>query len=104
MAAIRVDPDWVGGYAEKVAKGADDLAKGAETLRTAPLTSEAFGSLGRTVRVADAYGKASESLRAQLVRGVEALEAASASLLVVAEKYRTSDGDGAQTINRSGKD
>ncbi len=103
MAAIRVDPVWVSGYAEKVAEAADELSKGDDLMRTAPLGTEAFGSLGKSVRIADSYGRAAEVLRGQLTRGVEALEAAAASLGQVADKYQGSDDDGAQSIKRSGQ-
>ncbi|SDD47644.1 type VII secretion target [Actinokineospora iranica] len=103
MVAIRVDPAWVSGYAKKVAEAADELAKGAEVLNTAPLSTEAFGALGRTVRTAESYGRAAEVLRAQLTRGVEALESAAVALGQVAEKYRGSDEEGASTIKRSGR-
>lgn len=104
MTVISVDPDWVSGYAKKVSTAAGELAKGADLLRAAPLGPEAFGSLGRANRVTDAYTRAAEMLRSQLARGVEALEAAAESLEQVAEKYQTSDGDGAQTIKRSGRE
>ncbi|GGS23341.1 MULTISPECIES: hypothetical protein [Actinokineospora] len=102
MAVIKVDPDWVGGYAKKVASAAAELSDGAAVLDTAPLGPEAFGSLGRTVRIADAYQRASSALRAQLDRGAESLAAAAESLTEVAGKYRTSDDDGAVALRRSG--
>ncbi|MGQ0839131.1 type VII secretion target [Actinokineospora sp.] len=104
MAAIRVDPEWVSGYAKKVAESADELSTSADVLGSGSLSSDAFGALGRTVRIADAYGRAAEVLRDQLTRGVEALESAAGSLTQVAEKYRVSDGDGAQAIKRSGQE
>lgn len=102
MAVIKVDPDWVGDYAKKVADAATELSEGATVLNTAPLGPEAFGSLGRTVRTADAYLRAAEALRGQLTRGVDALTTASENLAEVAEKYRASDDDGAVTLRRSG--
>ncbi|WP_051386042.1 hypothetical protein [Actinokineospora inagensis] len=103
MAAIEVDPAWIGGYATTVATAAEELGNGADVLRTAPLTPEAFGSLGRTTRVTESYTRASELLRGQLARGVEALHAASAALTQIADKHRVSDDDGAQSITRSGQ-
>ncbi|GLZ39927.1 type VII secretion target [Actinokineospora sp. NBRC 105648] len=103
MAAIEVDPAWVSAYAQKVSAAADELSKGAEILRTAPLTPEAFGSLGRTARVSDSYTRAADALRTQLTRGVEALESAATALGQVADKYQGSDDDGAQSIKRSGQ-
>ncbi|MGW5053256.1 hypothetical protein [Actinokineospora sp. NPDC004072] len=102
MAVIKVDPDWVGGYAKKVAAAAAELSEGAAVLSTAPLGPEAFGELGRTVRIADAYQRASAALRGQLDRGVESLSAAAESLGKVAEQYQTSDDDGAVSLRRSG--
>lgn len=104
MAAIEVDPDWVAGYAKVVARAADQLSASSELLATAPLTTETFGSLGRTVRTAEAYGRASQALRWQLARGVEALAAASDGLTQVADQYKVSDDDGAHSIRRSGRD
>jgi hypothetical protein len=102
MAAIKVDPDWVIDYAKKVSSAAGRLADGAAVLDTAPLGPDAFGELGRTVRVADAYQRASSALRAQLARGVEALTSAGESLEDVVGRYRTSDDDGVATLRRSG--
>lgn len=102
MAGIKVDPDWVSGYGGTVSAAADRLADGAGVLDTAPLGPEAFGELGRTVRTAEAYQRASTALREQLARGVEALNAAAESLNEVAEQYRTSDDDGVVTLRRSG--
>ncbi|MBC6446330.1 hypothetical protein [Actinokineospora xionganensis] len=103
MTAIKVDPDWVSGYAKKVAENAEALGAGAEVLNTAPLAAEAFGSLGRTVRIAESYGRAAEVLRGQLTRAVEALESAADSLGQVAEHYAVSEGDSVREINRSGQ-
>ncbi|WP_018682801.1 type VII secretion target [Actinokineospora enzanensis] len=101
--AIEVDPRWVSDYAKKVASAADELGKGVDILRTAPLTPEAFGSLGRTAKVTDSYTRAADLLRTQLTRGVAALESAAHALGEVADKYRGSDDDGAHTITRSGQ-
>ncbi|GAA3018956.1 hypothetical protein [Actinokineospora globicatena] len=103
MAAIEVDPAWISGYATTVAAAADELGKGADVLRTAPLTPESFGSLGKSTRVTESYTRASDLLRSQLTRGVEALEAASAALSQIADKHQGSDDDGAQSIKRSGQ-
>ncbi|GAA3002214.1 hypothetical protein [Actinokineospora diospyrosa] len=103
MAAIEVDPAWISGYATTVATAADELGKGADTLRTAPLTPESFGSIGKTTRVTDSYLRAADLLRSQLTRGVEALTAASTALSQIADKHQGSDDDGAQSIKRSGQ-
>ncbi|CRK59987.1 hypothetical protein [Alloactinosynnema sp. L-07] len=103
MAAIKIDPDWVSGYAKKVAVGADTLSSASELLNTAPLTAESFGSLGRTVRIAESYGRAAEVLRGQLTRAVESLASAAGSLGDIADTYRGSDEDSVQTIKRSGQ-
>ncbi len=102
MAGIKVDPDWIVDYAKTVSAAAGRLSDGATVLDTAPLGPEAFGELGRTVRVADAYQRASTALRAQLTRGVEALTSAGESLEDVAGKYRTSDDDGVVALRRTG--
>ncbi|WP_436492363.1 hypothetical protein [Actinokineospora sp. HUAS TT18] len=103
MAAIKIDPDWVSGYAKQVALGAETLSSASGVLNTAPLTAESFGSLGRTVRIAESYGRAAETLRGQLTRAVESLEAAAHSLGEIADNHRVSDEDSVQTINRSGQ-
>lgn len=101
MAGIKINPDWVGGYAKRVARAADELDKGEDLMQTAPLGQESFGELGRTVRSADAYARASEMLRGQLSRAVEALTSASEGLREVAERYRAADDDSAHLIKRS---
>ncbi|HVK23414.1 MAG TPA: hypothetical protein VM677_18825 [Actinokineospora sp.] len=103
MAAIKIDPDWVSGYAKKVAAGADTLSTASTALNTAPLTAESFGSLGRTVRVAESYCRAAEVLRGQLTRAVESLESAAHSLGEISGTYRESDEDSLRTIKRSGE-
>ncbi|WP_156757903.1 hypothetical protein [Actinokineospora pegani] len=103
MATIRVDPAWVGQYASNVHDAAEVLAEGGQVMRTAPLTADSFGSLGKTVRVSESYLRAAEVLRAQLTRGVEALQSAATGLDGVAKQYQSSDDDGVASINRSGQ-
>jgi hypothetical protein len=102
MAGIKVDPDWIVDYAKTAAEAAGRLSDGATVLDTAPLGPEAFGELGRTVRTAEAYQRASTALRAQLDRGVEALTSAGETLRDIADKHRASDDDGVVALRRSG--
>jgi hypothetical protein len=101
MAGIKIDPDWVSGYAKRVARAADELDKGADLMGSAPLRHDSFGDLGRTVRSADAYARAAEMLRGQLSRAVEALTSAADGLRDVADRYRAADDDSAHLIKRS---
>lgn len=104
MTGIKFDAAWVVGYAKLTGKSADALAEGVETMDTAPLDQESFGSLGRSVHTTQAYGRAAQSLRDQLTRAVEALTSASAGLDKVTAKYQDSDEAGVQTIKRGGSD
>lgn len=101
MAGIKINPEGVGDYAKRVAHAADELDRGADLMRTAPLGHESFGELGRAVRSADAYARAAEMLRGQLSRAVEALTSAAEELREVADRYRAADDDSAHLIKRS---
>ncbi|MFC0115022.1 hypothetical protein [Kibdelosporangium aridum] len=100
MAGVKIDPDAVAGYAKTMAAGADRLDSTALTLNGS-LGTEAFGELGRQVRTADAYSRAASTLRDQLARAIETLNAASDTLTHVAERYQSSDKDTVQTMKRA---
>ena len=100
MTGIKFDAAWVGGYAELAANSADALAEGVTTMGTAPLDQESFGELGRTVQTAQAYEKASQVLRDQLARAVEALGSASEGLTEITAAYVDSEEVGVQAIKK----
>jgi hypothetical protein len=101
VTGVKVDPDWLTSYARTAVKGADQLTGAADGLKGDPLGNDAFGELGRQVHTAEAYLRASGTLRDQLTRAIETLHAASDSLNKVAEQYRTSETASAQTIKRA---
>jgi uncharacterized protein YukE len=101
VSGIEVDPERVSAYAKTTEQAATDLSGASETLSGAHLSTEAFGELGRTVRTAEAYSKASSTLLGQLSRAVEALHAASTGLDKVAESHRGADEDAAKNISRA---
>jgi hypothetical protein len=100
VTGIRFDAGWVGGYAELTANSADALAEGVTTMGTAPLDQESFGELGRVTGSAQAYGKASQVLRDQLARSVEALGSASEGLAEITAAYVDSEDQGALAITK----
>jgi uncharacterized protein YukE len=96
--AIRVDPKWIADYAKTAEQAGDDLATALHALRGTPLTSEAFGELGRTVGSASAYNGAAETLQRQVGRAADALHAAAANLRTVATEHSTADESQASAI------
>ncbi|MET0135219.1 MAG: hypothetical protein ABW215_16690 [Kibdelosporangium sp.] len=101
MTGVKINPESVASYAKTVAESADELDPPAKALSGAPLGAEAFGDLGRQVHTAEAYARASATLREQLTRAIETLNSASASLKQVAERYQGSDEDNVQKIKRA---
>jgi hypothetical protein len=101
VSGVKIDPDWVTGYAKTAVKAADQLSGASDGLNGDPLGNEAFGDLGRQVHTAEAYLRASTTLRDQLTRAIETLHAASDSLNEVASRHRTNEQDSAQTIKRA---
>lgn len=101
MAGVKIDPDGVTGYARTLARSGEQLGSAKDSLTADPLGVAAFGELGRQVRTAEAYSRASSTLLDQLTRAVETLHSASDALTKVAEKYTTGEQDTAQQIKRS---
>jgi hypothetical protein len=101
VSGVKIDPGLVTGYAKTVVKAADQLDGSSTALNGDPLGNDAFGDLGRQVHTAEAYSRASATLRDQLTRAVETLHAASDSLNQVAARYQASEQDTAQTIKRA---
>ena len=101
MAGLKIDPDGVSSYAGTLARSADQLDGAKDALVAVPLGAEAFGELGRQVRITEAYSRASSTLLDQLTRAVDTLNSASDALAGVAEKYTTSEQETAQQIKRA---
>jgi hypothetical protein len=100
VTGIQLDATWVGGYAKLTADSAGALAEGVKTVGDEPLGEETFGQLGRQLGTPQAYGKASQLLRAQLGRAVEALAAASDGLEKVTAVYVDTDESGMAALKR----
>lgn len=100
MTGIKFDAAWVGGYAKLAGDSAQALAEGVRTMAVDPLDQESFGQLGRTLHTTQAYGRASQALREQLARAVEALSSAAQGLDAVSAKYQDTDALGVQTVKR----
>ena len=99
MADLTFDAERVGGYAKLAEDGAQTLTAAGERVG-APLEREAFGSLGRGMRVPTSYLRAANLLREQLARGTEALRSASDGLAEITGTYQASDEDNVQAIRR----
>jgi hypothetical protein len=91
MSGIKVDANWLNGYASTTEQAGDDLTAALHTLQGTPLTSAAFGELGKTVGSADAYNRAATTLQQQVNRAAAALQAAATSLRGVASAHSTVD-------------
>lgn len=91
MAGIQVDHGWIASYARTAEQAGEDLAAALRTLRGSPLTSAAFGDLGRTVGSADAYHAAAATLQQQVERAAAALHSAAANLRTVAAEHSSVD-------------
>lgn len=99
MADLTFNAERVGGYAKLAEQGAQTLTEAGERVG-APLEQEAFGSLGRSMRVPTAYSRAASLLREQLVRGTEALRSASDGLAEITGTYQAADEDNVRAIER----
>lgn len=98
MSGIRVDANWINGYAKTAEQAGDDLTAALHALQGTPLTSAAFGDLGKTVGSADAYNRAATSLQQQVNRAAAALQAAATSLRGVASSHASVDADQAAAL------
>lgn len=102
VAGIRVGSDWITGYAKTAEQAGDDLTKALEAVRATPLTSAAFGEVGRQLGTADAYNGAADMLQQQVTRAAAALHAAAGNLRKVATQHSTSDEEVATTLRAVG--
>jgi len=98
MAGIQVDHGWIADYARTAEQAGDELADALRTLQGSPLTSAAFGDIGRTVGSADAYHSAASTLQQQLDRAAAALHAAASNLRTVAAEHSSVDEQQATAI------
>jgi hypothetical protein len=90
---VSIDPRWLELYAKRVDEAAEELAHARTELRQAPVRAQSFGELGRTLRSAEAYGRAAGMLNQQLDRACEVLASAAKGLHDVAEHYGAQDDD-----------
>ena len=104
MAKIKVDPDGITRYAKTVDKCASELAEQKHHLTTGQLPASAFGDLGKKVRTADAYARASTALLDQLSKAGVALGSASEELGKVAGHHSAGDADSAASIKRAARE
>ncbi|MFD1147969.1 hypothetical protein [Saccharothrix hoggarensis] len=98
---VSVDPRWLELYAKRVDEAAEELSKARDALRDAPVRERSFGELGRTLRNAEAYRRASEMLNHQLDRACEVLTSAGQGLHEVAEHYGAQDDEAVALIKNA---
>lgn len=80
MEAIRIDVDWVDGYARQVEQAAAEVTKVRDDVRAHPLHPDAFGEAGRNTGIADAYQHALDLLTEQVDRAAQMLTSAATGL------------------------
>ncbi|ONI82809.1 hypothetical protein ALI22I_41945 [Saccharothrix sp. ALI-22-I] len=98
---MSIDPRWLELYAQRVDEAAEELTRARAELREAPLRTQSFGELGRTLRSAEAYGRAAGMLNQQLDRACEVLTSAAKGLHDVAEHYGAQDDDAVALIKNA---
>ncbi|RKT57725.1 hypothetical protein [Saccharothrix australiensis] len=98
---IAVDARWVELYARRVAEAAEELSRARADLRSTPVRPHSFGELGRTLRSAEAYGRAAGMLNQQLDRACEVLASAASGLHAVAEHYGSRDEEAVALIENA---
>ncbi|HEX6345457.1 hypothetical protein [Umezawaea sp.] len=98
---ISVDARWLELYAERVDDAAEELANARAELRADPLRPQSFGEIGRTLRSAEAYGRAAGLLQQQLDRACEVLAAAGKGLHEVAGHYGGAQDEAVQQIKKA---
>ena len=90
---VSVDPRWLELYAKRVEEAAEELTRARTELREAPMRPQSFGELGRTLRSAEAYGRAAGMLNQQLDRACEVLTSAAKGLHDAAEHFGSQDDE-----------
>lgn len=95
---IKVDPTWIAGYATTAEQAGDELTSALQALQGMPLTSAAFGEVGRAVGSANAYNGAATTLEQQVSRAADALHAAAANLRTIATAHSSADDEHASAL------
>ncbi|CCH35114.1 hypothetical protein ABZ816_21360 [Actinosynnema sp. NPDC047251] len=98
---IAVDARWVELYAKRVDEAAEELSRARTELRAEPVRAQSFGELGRSLRSAEAYGRAAAMLNGQLDRACEVLTAAAHGLHAVAEHYGSQEDEAVALIKNA---
>jgi uncharacterized protein YukE len=96
--AIKVDPHWIADYAKTAEQAGDELTAALRALQGTPLTSAAFGEVGRMVGSANAYNGAATTLQQQVSRAADALHAAAANLRGIATEHSSADEEQAVAL------
>jgi hypothetical protein len=100
--AVRVDVDWLRSYAKGLDNRVDEAQSAVQSLTQRPLQPEAFGELGRSLRIPEAYQRAADELLKELRQAETVLTAAAGSLREAADHYAGQDEDAAITLQRKG--
>lgn len=100
MDAVRVDVDWLRGYAKELDKRADEAQAVLRSLTRRQLEPEAFGGLGRSLRTPQAYRSAADTLHDQLRQAEKVIGAAARALRDAADHYAGHDEDAAGTLTK----
>jgi uncharacterized protein YukE len=101
MDGIKIDVDWVRGYAKQLDTAEAEVGKVHDALHNQPLTADAFGELGRTVGSAEAYSSAAQMLTEQVERASQMLTSASQGLVATANEFHGHDEDAVGHIKRA---
>ena len=97
---MKVDVDWLRGYAKELDKRADDAQAVLRSVTQRQLEPEAFGELGRSLRTPEAYQRAADTLHKQLQQAEKVISAAARSLRAAADHYAGHDDDAAATLRK----
>jgi uncharacterized protein YukE len=100
--AVKVDIDWLRGYATELDKRADEAEALLRSLSSRPLDPDVFGELGRSLGTPQAYQRAADSLQDQLEQAEKVLATAARALRDAADHYAGGDEDAADTLNKKG--
>jgi hypothetical protein len=100
--AVRVDVDWLRGYAAELDKRTDEMQATWRALTQWQLEPRAFGELGRSLRIPEAYQRAADTLLRQLRQAEAVIDAAAHALRATADHYAGQDSDAAAALDRKG--
>lgn len=100
MDAIRIDVDWVDGYARQVEQAAGEIGRVRDDVRGHRLDPAAFGDAGRNSGIADAYQHALELLTEQVDRAAQMLSTAAAGLHATTGHVAGHQDEGAAAFRR----